>query len=256
MGFGVTLQESYKPEADALFAAMSTKPSALRQEAIAHMITRLDRAGVWSKLDMLQVYAGHNATAVLIDWKTPTRVASLVSSPSFQTDRGYTGNGTNSCINTNFNQSAGSNFAQFNAMFGVWTTSSATGSGSEFGTNGNRVLTRNASDKVVFNSGNSGSSNTSTNSVSAAGMTLINRTSQFGGSIFINGVQLETFSRTANDISSKVFYACAYGNSSNNPQGFSTKQIAAVFAGASLSTTQQSNFYSIMREYMISVGAA
>jgi len=74
-GVGLQIQEdtgNYSAEAQAIFDRMDTPPSIDVKAAIDTFITALQDAGVWDKLDALQVYAAENVQASLLDWKRDT----------------------------------------------------------------------------------------------------------------------------------------------------------------------------------------
>lgn len=86
-----------------------TKPSAAQQIKQNKLLVDLKDAGIWSKLDTFSVFATDgNSDFALIDWKRLTQYTA-VNSPTFTTNGGFTGNGTSSYIDTNFNPSIGTN---------------------------------------------------------------------------------------------------------------------------------------------------
>lgn len=112
---------SYSPEADALFAAMSVEPDATRKGIINTLIEGLIADGVWVKLDWLNLLAAHDAQAAQLNWITPAKTLTATNSPTFTTDRGYTGNGTNAFLDTGELPAAdGNKFSQSSATMGVW----------------------------------------------------------------------------------------------------------------------------------------
>jgi hypothetical protein len=85
------------------------------------LINDLKAAGIWSKLDTFAVFATNgNSNFALIDWKRLTQYTA-VNSPSFTTNQGFKGNGSNMYINMNYNPvTNGINFLQDNASMGVY----------------------------------------------------------------------------------------------------------------------------------------
>jgi hypothetical protein len=85
---------AFSPEASALFAAMTTPPTAARKTLIDACIVSLKAAGVWSKLDAFYMTAAADSQAARLNWKTPgSQTLSAVNSPTFTADRGYQGDG-------------------------------------------------------------------------------------------------------------------------------------------------------------------
>lgn len=98
----------YETEASALFARMTTPPTAARKTAVNDMIVALKAAGVWSNLEVLQVYSAADSQAALLNWVSTSYNATAVSSPTFTADRGFATNGSSSYINTGFGPSGSS----------------------------------------------------------------------------------------------------------------------------------------------------
>jgi hypothetical protein len=96
-----------------------TLPSAGQQTLQNQLVVDLKAAGVWSKLDTFAVFATDgNSDFALIDWIRLSQYTA-VNSPTFTTNDGFTGNGTSSYIDTNFNPTIGTNnFTLNNACIG------------------------------------------------------------------------------------------------------------------------------------------
>ena len=97
------------------------------------LLSSLKTSGVWSKLDTFANFATDgSAQFALIDWKRLTQYTAVLS-PTFTTNEGFTGNGTSSYIDTNFNPvTQGINYLQNNAsrylfMFSASGTSALDG---------------------------------------------------------------------------------------------------------------------------------
>lgn len=81
---------NFDTDAQAIIAAMVTPPNAARQNAIISLVQALKIKEIWGLLDTLQVYAGADSQASLLDWRKPTRAAINVGA-TFTADRGFTG---------------------------------------------------------------------------------------------------------------------------------------------------------------------
>ena len=123
IGLGIALNAggaAVQAETSALIARMSTPPSASRIAAIDLLITTLKAASIWSKLDVLQVYAAADQQAALLNWVSTSFNASVVNAPTFTADRGFNGNGTTSYVNTGFKPSLGVAGTVNDCFFGVY----------------------------------------------------------------------------------------------------------------------------------------
>jgi hypothetical protein len=108
-----------------------SKVSPVRLSQISVLIRELKANNVWNSLDRLWIFAAATPTQALIDLATRTH-ATPINSPSFAVDRGYTGDGSSSYLDSGLNASKSTNkFVQDNAAFGVWILSPSTKGGPE-----------------------------------------------------------------------------------------------------------------------------
>jgi hypothetical protein len=97
-----------------------TLPSAGQQTLQNQLVLDLKAGGIWSKLDTFAVFATDgDSDFALIDWKRLSDYTG-VNSPTFTINQGFTGNGTSSYIDTNFQPINGTNYAQNSAHFMVY----------------------------------------------------------------------------------------------------------------------------------------
>jgi len=134
-----------------------TLPSASQQELQNQLLVDLKAAGVWSKLDTFGVFATDgNSDFALIDWKRLSQYTAI-NSPTFSSNGGFTGNGTSSYVDTNFNPSIGTNqFTLNNASRIFWVDNRGVGATAFDGTTGtSQNSSRNGSTgTITLNSGN------------------------------------------------------------------------------------------------------
>lgn len=115
-------------------------PSASVQTKQNTLLTSMKANGVWAKLDVFYVFAQDGGSSfATLNWKNPAaNQAALVSSPTFVSNGGFTGNGTSSYIDTNFNPATqGVQYTQNNASRYFFTHAIGTGrfDGNTSGTN-------------------------------------------------------------------------------------------------------------------------
>lgn len=172
-----------------------TKPSAAQQIKQNKLLVDLKTAGVWSKLDTFAIFATDgNSDFALIDWKRLTQYTAY-NSPTFSTNGGFTGNGTSSYIDTNFNPTVGTNNYLLNDAGRFYWVDNRTGVQWEGVSSGGINDSRNATSNLhrinssVFNA-----------SVvfNVDEFHAINRTSSTNVEVFTNTTQ---FSRTATSTS-------------------------------------------------------
>ena len=88
------------------------------------IIVELKNNSIWDKLDLFYLFKtdGDNDFATL-NWVDPSSYKiTEVNSPTFTTNVGFMGNGTNAYLNTGWDATIGPNFIQTGATHGVYTS--------------------------------------------------------------------------------------------------------------------------------------
>jgi hypothetical protein len=190
----------YKAVLDKAFLEGFTLPIDAEKLKQNQLMIDLKSSGAYAKADLILVPANTtNSDFGRIDWKTPTRLATLVTAPTFVSGKGLQGNGSSSYIDTNFNPvTNGVNYTQNNASRYIFMDT-ASGSAALDGietVNTNRMLRSTVSTQTI----NQGSStlNSVFNFTNVKGMKSIHRTSATNVELF-NGISGE--SRTATSAS-------------------------------------------------------
>lgn len=114
-------------DAEAVIARMEPTPEAGRQLLVETLVGQLKSAGVWDKLDSLQVYRAHSEQAALLDWVNATRSA-VNEGALFSVDDDIATSSGN-YVRTQFIPAAGSLFTLNSASFGVFITSARSAGG-------------------------------------------------------------------------------------------------------------------------------
>lgn len=126
----ITLNIPLLPETTAYLANCPTVPSASWINALNTLIRSLILNGNWSNLDRLWIFAtpaGCQSNAHISVVNPTSTPITEVNSPSWTANKGYTGNGTNSYLNSNFNaHTQGVKFTLNNNSYGVYSVSNAT----------------------------------------------------------------------------------------------------------------------------------
>ncbi len=114
--FGGAFDSDYQAVLNYATTQGYTLPSAGQQTLQNQLVLDLKAGGVWSKLDTFAVFATNgNIDFALIDWIRLTQYTA-VNSPTFTSNEGFTGDGTSSYVDTNFNPStSGVNYTLNNA---------------------------------------------------------------------------------------------------------------------------------------------
>lgn len=229
-----------------------------RKDLVNALIVGLKADGIWTKLDRLWIFAAENTQSALVDLKA-TATATAVNSPSFSADDGYTGNGSTSYINTNYNPSGSSNFTGNAACFGIWDISTSSNSGTV--PIGISYFGHLSEGTIHYPDGNSyWRVNTSGGGLTVAypgpGLFMANRSTSGANQLYRNGSSIVSDTVSATALTSTNFYVCARNNDSGTPTAgsHSTDQIAAAIFGGTLTGTEHGNLYTRLRTYMTAVG--
>jgi hypothetical protein len=108
---GLAFDSDYQAVLNYAISLGYTLPSASQKIKQNALLVSLKAAGVWTKLDTFAIFANDGGSNFgLIDWKR-LALYTAVNSPTFTTNQGFTGNGTSSYIDTNFNPAtSGTNY--------------------------------------------------------------------------------------------------------------------------------------------------
>lgn len=243
----------FLPETIALLSAMTVTPDAARQILINATISSLKSSGIWAQLDLLYVDAAHDSQAARLNWKTPgSFTQAAVNGPVFVVDRGFTGDGSSSRLNTNFTPSTqATQITQNNASAWVWcVTNTINGSGDIGGsaTSNIRLRTSNGVNAAVII--NDATTSTVAN-ITSVGLMGISRPSGSTKKVWKNGAQMGAdISVASTSLSDSVQWMLG-----SAPAQFVDRQQAMGAWGAAL-TGLESSFYNTMLTYMQGVGAA
>lgn len=118
-------------EAAAVVARFTTPPTNARKLLIDNLVGSLKTGGVWSKLDAFYMLAAADAQSSLLNWVSTSFNLTAVNSPVLEVDRGYTGDGTTSYLDTGFNPTTavGAKFTQNSASFGIYSRTNLNNAG-------------------------------------------------------------------------------------------------------------------------------
>lgn len=251
--FSYTLRASpgtLDPATLTLVSAMTTVPIAARTAVIDTLVRALKTAGVWPLLDGLWMFAADSAQAALLDWlQTGSHnSATAVSSPTFTQDRGYTGNGSSSYIDTNKVLNVLGHFQQQQGFIaaGVRTT----GTNAVIGTTSNDLYLKHYASNTMVTAVNSLTAFTTANT-DTTGRFMAERTTFANVYNYRNNALLGSVgSVNCTAILAENLYALKTGSAT-----FSTAQISYLAIGAALDTPKKAAFDAAVAAYLTSVGA-
>lgn len=247
---GTWWRSRFSQEALALFARMTPEPSAARKTLINDLIVSLKNAGIWTKLDCLYVLAAHDAQAAQRNWKADQFNLTAVNSPTFTVDRGYTGDGSTSYLDTGWDPvNNGVNFVQNSADLFIWSRSNTREDKHAIGTTGAYINTWNLSIDTMSHALNAAADN-SFPPGAADGLFLLSRLNSAEYHVYRNATLLGTRTVASLAPPSIDFRICA------SDTLFSAREYAAAGFGGGLTSTEEANLHSALNTYLVAVGAA
>lgn len=219
-----------------------TLPSSEQIAKQSNLISSLQAAGIWRLLDVFYIMNAGSQEYSTLNFKNPNvNQITLLNSPAWANNGGFTGNGTNSYLNTNFNPvTQGVNYTLDNASRIIWVKTDSGSLIDGITTSGNNRSTTILSTQQRINQGTT-NLNASAN-LAGVGLKAINRTSNSNVDIFVNTTQL---SRTA--ASSSVVSEDQFIHRSGTVYG--TNEISIYGMGADLSSLN-TQLYNALNTYM------
>lgn len=246
----------FDEDAQLLFDRMAVTPDTQRKYHIDRLITTLKNDGNWDKLDVLVILAASDSQSSLLDWKD-LQDGALVNAPTFESDRGFTGDGSTSYVNTQFNPSSDAvNYLQDDASHGVYTRTNSSVNPNDMGlidasSDGGRIIARSLSGTLFFQI----NSDTSPSSAVAdsLGLHTATRSANNLQEGFKNGASVATGADTSEARLDGEFYVLCRNRLGTGAEQFSVRQGAAYFFSAG--TINQLTLFTAIEAYMDAIGA-
>lgn len=233
---------------------LPSTPPAWYTAIINQFFQDLSNAGIISLLDRLWIFASPSIGVSVVSLINPTSTAvSNASSAVFTPYIGYTGNGTNAYLNSNFTPSVnGVNYTLNSASFGAYgriaesAVNFSAYMGCSSGSNYNIIWPRTASNQFEVYINGGGSSAVATNA-NTQGLFSAYRTASnvMGG--YKNGTLLSTSSVVSTSLVTAPFRILA-----GTGGYYSTNQITMAFIGSG--SINQANLYTCVQTLMTRIG--
>lgn len=250
---------SLLPETLAWLAVLPSRPSSLVINAVNTFIIQSKASGNWQLLDRFWIFGQDIQANTVYSIVNPTSTACVeVNSPTWASLQGYTFNGSNMYLRTNYISSThGVNYSLNNASQGLYCTVNTAGTfgwdiGVMDGTNASVLSLRDGSNQAYGKV-----NNTSANLITVAGITdsrgfwSYNRTTAASLTMYRNGASIGTDTDVSTALCTKEFYIGAFNN--NGVAGsYSNKKLAIAYMGAG--TISSASFYTEIQTLATSIG--
>ena len=247
-------EAAYSASATAYFNQVTTNGGSLTNAEKTYINTFIGALGTdFAEFDRLYIHGLSNSVAARTSLANPTStMITAVNTPTFTANQGYTGNGTTSYLDTNYNPSTGGvKFTLNNASFGAYSTSIATTVSVLMG--GGVTATRihfyprqgyiSLNNPAVFN--------VHTNATN--GLRVVHRNNGTQINQYINGTLTFTDAAVSTSIpNSNIAILCTLINGS--PTDFYNTNVASSFVGSGV--INQATFYTALQALGTSIGWA
>jgi hypothetical protein len=241
-------------ETQAILTALSAPPADAFKVAIDDAVRALIYRGIWSDLDVLQVYASQAHADALINWKAPgTFSATLAGTNVFTAYQGIAGNGTTGYINTGFNPtSAAGKYALNDAHFGLYSRSAGQGAtyeaGSVSGATTTFLQTRDGSNQARSRI-NDGATLTQTGVTDGSGHHGVNRSGASARQYYLRGALAASDTQASVSIPNSAFAVGLWNGT------YSAKQISAFHCGRSMTAAKWADMEETLRTFLNAAAA-
>lgn len=247
-----TVNNSQTVASEAITAGLNST----HQTAYVTLICGLVTDAVWTKYDAVYVLATSDTVSAKLNLVSTSFSLVPNNSPTFTADQGYTGNGSNAYLETNFNPAtAGGNFTQDSAHLASWDIIKNTAAG-KLGLSGNLEDGTFVGASITQSDGGANSQITTINSGGDTpatnvppGFLIGNRSGASSRQLYWNGSSSATGSTTSTALVSVSIWLLArhYLTSANQA---SNEQMAVFTIGGSLSSTDAANAYARFHTYL------
>lgn len=229
---------------------MTVPPDAARAALIDGLIIALKTAGVWARLDAFYMLAAHDEQAACRNWVADAFNLVPIANPAFQTDRGYTGNGSTSYLESGYDPTIhATHFLRDDHHMAVGIGTNVAEDKSDIGNTRNRIFSRTLGNSISGRSASDIAPMGLPPATDARGRICVTRPSSSSFSIYKNGTHLSTNNQTTLPLTVAGFRLLGSGGLITS----STKQHYHGSWGASLSQVQIAAYDLAARTYLRAV---
>lgn len=253
----VIFDDDYQAILDYATTQGYTLPSASQKALQNQLVVDLKDAGVWSKLDTFAVFATDgDSDFALIDWIRLSQYTA-VNSPTFTTNEGYKGDGTNYILSNFEPLNDAVNYTRNDCSFGVYlsqdvTTTSAAAYGI-YSSNNSGIYLNPGQSRIVVRSWNNSNGGVSTGTVTTRnGLTSTIRTTSSNVNHYRDSSFLASYSRSSTALPSNNVVLLGAASPSTVVE-FADDTLHAAYLGSSLSLQEHSDFYTALNNYYTSL---
>lgn len=244
-----------------LTTSFGTNPSAGFITALDTLIRGLKADGNWDPLDRFWIFAQEVQGYARVSIKNPSSTQiTEVNTPTFTVNQGYTGNGTNRYLNTNFNYLTDSvNTLRNSITHGIYVTTNIAESKFDCGhasSGRDNVISSRHGDGKTYQSANSSSGAANVAVSNSLGLYMVERASSTGMTAYKNGSSVATLNNADNAFPNTVDVVFGYNSNPNSNTvvitALSSKRIAMRVIGSG--AINAATFYSRFQTFATTIG--
>ena len=243
---------SYDPDAANIFSRMTAPQSEARMSLINDAVVNMKDEGIWPNLDIFHVSASADSQSGRINWINGSYTLVAVNAPVHQVDRGFTGDGATSYLRNGYNTSTAAKLLQNSNTHGVVTLTKQLANRGDYGTSSNLIGSQSTSDNALFVKDMTASFNFSTITTSVKSHNTVSRNSSGSFDVYKDGAYVSSVTVSSSARENLEWYMCGYNNGGTLVG--TTRQVAAMYAGGNLTSTQIAALNTILDTYFTGVG--
>lgn len=234
------------------FLSRTSGLSGTETAAYKALINGLVADATFSLLDALYILATNTAASAALNLISTSFPLTLIGTPTFTADVGYTGNGANSGLDTGL--ITASNYSQNSASLGIAIQTNDTSSVGmlEIGGTGssNFFLGPNFSLTSIYAANEAGFNQPA--ATTSKGLTAVSRTASGSVSLYKDGssTAVNTAATSSNGVISASVVLCGRNNGSGGLNNASSRQISAAWVGGGLTGAQFASISSRINAYL------
>lgn len=235
---------------------MTVAPSGARQTALSTLFAALTAKSVWPTITAMQLYASHDQQSALANaaYAAP---ASTPTNETFVADRGFTGSGTGSHIDTGYIPSSTDlRYRQLSNSQSLWIrTNDLVTTGIDLGafTGGVTLMSVVVPTSTIRVNAATNTGNTVT-LTKTNGLTTVARFGTNDSRLYQDGAQVGAVATPAADTLPTVSFWV--GDRNGGSSAPTQRQYATFLAGSARTDQQEADLYAALNSYLTGIGAA
>ncbi len=239
------------------FSRMTAQPVAGRQTALTTLFETLAAKSVWSTVTSMFLFASHDQQSALQS-AGYVPLAAVPTNQTFAADLGFTGSGSGSHINTNYiPASTDPRYILQKAGASIWIRQKPVAGGIDIGVfNGGTLILDLSTTTNIRVFASSDVANVVTGVPQTTGFATVQRLGPSDSRLYLNGAQLGTPATSPFGPSLPVVPIWVGDRNGGSSAPTTSAQYCVFITGLARTAQQESDLYTALNTYLVSIGAA